>query len=178
MQKIRIYKGQDLTTTDTRATESQQNTGMVATIQKFRTVNRYLGKQASREINIVLFGKHEDGKTTVADLLLGEYEKVEQVDFQGLTVPTPSREPRQTDTDDGIKIRVLDVDARMSASRAKRLVRKKFPNGIHCALYVWNVGKHRFVPSDRAFLADYTVRNNRIIFLQYNTVDCEYSLQT
>ncbi len=130
-------------------------------LQKFTNVDSLNQQPHSPpliQLNIVVFGKEEDGKCTVVDLLLGEYDKLSQVDFQGLTVPPPAGEPRQACVD-GRMIRVLDLNAGMSASQAKARVLSAFPDGVHALLYVWNIGKHRFTASDRSFLAGYQVKD-------------------
>lgn len=151
-----------LGTTDTDDKQSRRNREMRDIIQNFTNFNisdlQLCHRPCGGELNVVIFGKHEDGKTTVADLLLEEYDKLSHVDFLGLTVPTPIGEPRQALIDDGTEIRVLDIDASVSASQAKCVVRRFFPSEIHCVLYVWNIGKHRFVPDDRSFLTAYEVR--------------------
>ncbi len=121
-------------------------------------LNQQLSSPPLKRLNIVIFGKEEDGKCTIADLLLGDYEKLSHVDFQGLTVRPSGDEPRRGCLD-GRMIQVLNLDAGIKASQAKARVLGAFPDGVHALLYVWNIGKRRFVGSDKAFLADYQVKD-------------------
>ena len=158
-EEIQNYQRQGLSDSDIDRKRRHRQQEMEAILQKFTnadSLNQQPHSPSLKELNIVVFGKQEDGKCTVADLLLGDYQRLSQVDFQGLTVQPPGGEPRQAYID-GRMIRVLDLDAGIRASQAKARVLSAFPEGVHALLYVWNIGKHRFAADDRSFLADYQV---------------------